>query len=61
MKPFYAVFPTHLMPDRYLPAYLKKEFMRSKEALKTHPSERDLRSPQDEIEMQQLRHVSKVD
>ena len=27
MKPFYAVFlPTHLMPDRYLPAYLKKEF-----------------------------------
>jgi dihydroxyacid dehydratase/phosphogluconate dehydratase len=27
MKPFYAVFlPTHLMPDRYLPAYLKREF-----------------------------------
>jgi dihydroxyacid dehydratase/phosphogluconate dehydratase len=27
MKPFYAVFlPTHLMPDRYLPDYLKKEF-----------------------------------
>jgi dihydroxy-acid dehydratase len=27
MKPFYAVFlPTHLMPDRYLPTYLKKEF-----------------------------------
>jgi dihydroxy-acid dehydratase len=27
MKPFYAVFlPTHLMPDQYLPAYLKKEF-----------------------------------
>jgi len=31
MKPFYAVFlPTHLMPDRYLPAYLKKEFMEIK-------------------------------
>ena len=27
MKPFHAVFlPTHLMPDRYLPAYLKKDF-----------------------------------
>jgi dihydroxy-acid dehydratase len=27
MKPFYAVFlPTHLMPDRNLPAYLKKDF-----------------------------------
>jgi dihydroxyacid dehydratase/phosphogluconate dehydratase len=27
MKPFYAVFlPTHLMPDRYLPAYLRREF-----------------------------------
>jgi dihydroxyacid dehydratase/phosphogluconate dehydratase len=27
MKPFYAFFlPTHLMPDRYLPANLKKEF-----------------------------------
>jgi len=27
MKPFYAVFlPTHMMPDRYLPTYLKKEF-----------------------------------
>jgi dihydroxyacid dehydratase/phosphogluconate dehydratase len=27
MKPFYAVFlPTHLMPDRFLPSYLKKEF-----------------------------------
>jgi dihydroxy-acid dehydratase len=27
MKPFYAVFlPTHLMPDRYLPAHLKEEF-----------------------------------
>jgi dihydroxyacid dehydratase/phosphogluconate dehydratase len=31
MKPFYAVFlPTHLMPDRYLPSYLKKEFMEIK-------------------------------
>src|SRR4030043_100940 len=28
MKPFYAIFlPTHLMPDRYLPAYLRKEFL----------------------------------
>jgi dihydroxy-acid dehydratase len=27
MKPFYAVFlPTHLMPDRFLPPHLKKEF-----------------------------------
>lgn len=27
MKPFFAVFlPTHMMPDRFLPSYLKKEF-----------------------------------
>jgi dihydroxyacid dehydratase/phosphogluconate dehydratase len=35
MKPFYAVFlPTHMMPDRFLPAYLKKEFMAIKGGLK---------------------------
>jgi dihydroxyacid dehydratase/phosphogluconate dehydratase len=29
MKPFYAVFlPTHLMPDRYIPAYLKRELIK---------------------------------
>jgi len=34
MKPFYAVFlPTHLMPDRYLPSYLKKEFMEIKRGI----------------------------
>jgi dihydroxy-acid dehydratase len=34
MKPFYAVFlPTHLMPDRYLPSYLKKEFMEIKKGI----------------------------
>jgi dihydroxyacid dehydratase/phosphogluconate dehydratase len=34
MKPFYAVFlPTHLMPDRYLPSYLKKEFMEIKRSI----------------------------
>jgi dihydroxyacid dehydratase/phosphogluconate dehydratase len=34
MKPFYAVFlPTHLMPDRYLPAYLKKEFTEIKRGI----------------------------
>jgi dihydroxyacid dehydratase/phosphogluconate dehydratase len=28
MKPFYAVFlPTHIMPERHLPPYLKKEFI----------------------------------
>ncbi len=28
MKPFYTVFlPTHIMPERYLPSYLKKEFI----------------------------------
>ena len=28
MKPFYTVFlPTHIMPERYLPPYLKKEFI----------------------------------
>jgi dihydroxyacid dehydratase/phosphogluconate dehydratase len=27
MKPFFSVFlPTHMMPDRFLPSYLKKEF-----------------------------------
>jgi dihydroxyacid dehydratase/phosphogluconate dehydratase len=34
MKPFYTVFlPTHLMPDRYLPSYLKKEFMEIKRSI----------------------------
>lgn len=34
MKPFYAVFlPTHLMPDRYLPNYLKREFAEIKGGL----------------------------
>jgi dihydroxy-acid dehydratase len=34
MKPFYAVFlPTHLMPDRFLPSYLKKEFMEIKKGI----------------------------
>jgi dihydroxy-acid dehydratase len=34
MKPFYTVFlPTHLMPDRYLPSYLKKEFMEIKRGI----------------------------
>jgi len=34
MKPFYAVFlPTHLMPDRYLPFDLKKEFVEIKKGI----------------------------
>ena len=34
MKPFYAVFlPTHLMPDRFLPSYLKKEFTEIKKGI----------------------------
>ena len=34
MKPFYAVFlPAHLMPDRFLPPYLKKEFIRIREGV----------------------------
>ncbi|MBM4324578.1 MAG: hypothetical protein FJ115_13540, partial [Deltaproteobacteria bacterium] len=34
MKPFYSVFlPTHMMPDRFLPPYLKKEFAQIKKKI----------------------------
>lgn len=43
MKPFYAVFlPTHLMPDRYLPSYLKKEFMEIKRGIEDPSIKREI-------------------
>jgi len=35
MKPFFSVFlPTHMMPDRFLPSYIKKEFAEIKTNIK---------------------------
>ena len=43
MKPFYAVFlPTHLMPDRYLPSYLKKDFLGIKRGIEDPTIKREI-------------------
>jgi len=43
MKPFYAVFlPTHLMPDRYLPSYLKEEFMEIRRGVKEQAIKKEI-------------------
>ena len=43
MKPFYAVFlPTHLMPDRFLPPYLKKDFLEIKRGVEDPSIKREI-------------------
>ena len=43
MKPFYAVFlPTHVMPERYLPPYLKKEFVEIRKGIEDLSVQREI-------------------
>lgn len=43
MKPFYTVFlPTHIMPERYLPHYLKKEFIEIKKSIEDPSIQREI-------------------
>ena len=43
MKPFYTVFlPTHIMPERYLPPYLKKEFVEIRKAIKDRSIQKEI-------------------
>jgi dihydroxy-acid dehydratase len=43
MKPFYAVFlPTHVMPERYLPPYLKKEFVKIRQSVEDPSIQREI-------------------
>jgi len=43
MKPFYTVFlPNHVMPERYLPAHLRKEFIKIKESIESPSIQREI-------------------
>jgi len=43
MKPFYTVFlPTHVMPERYLPIYLRKEFIEIRENIEDPSIKREI-------------------
>ena len=43
MKPFYGVFlPTHVMPERYLPPYLKKEFVEIRKGIEDPSIQREI-------------------
>ena len=43
MKPFYTVFlPTHVMPERYLPTYLRKEFIAIRKTIEDPSIKREI-------------------